>query len=201
MAPPRVLNSFAAVPGHRWSFAWVRYDEPHTVHPLVGASSPMRLRTDAGDLRRVIEGLRAEWTGAQDPRLLHHWISLLHGHACRLARPQPGDERLWSLWDQVGRELGSHWTLELLAARCHMSKENLRRVCLRELGRSPMQQLTSMRMQNAQELLESTRDKLEVVAAAVGYDSALVFSRAFKRWVGCNPSDYRGRGSGRPSGR
>ncbi len=200
MAPPRVLNAFAAVSGHRWAFAWVRYDEPATVHPLVGAASPVRVRTSAEELRRVIEGLRAEWVGTRDARALHHWIELLHNYTRRLAQPWQVNERLWKLWEWVGKEVSSDWSLESLAARCHMSKENLRRVCLRELGRSPMQQLTYMRMQRAQELLERTSDKLEVIAEAVGYDSALVFSRAFKRWVGCNPSEYRGQGAGRRVG-
>lgn len=195
MAPPRVLNAFAAMTGHRWAFVWVRYHEPPPVQPLVGAASPVRVRSHADELRRVVEGLRAEWDGTRDARSLHHWIELLHGYVRRLAQPQPVDERLWHLWETVVRELHANWTLQRLATRCHMSKEHLRRVCLRELGRSPMQHLTYMRMQHAQELLESRNDKLEVVAEAVGYESALVFSRAFKRWVGCNPSDYRGQGA------
>ena len=48
-----------------------------------------------------------------------------------------------------------------------------------------------LRLQRAQELLESSNDKLEVIAANVGYDSAIVFSRAFKRWIGRSPSEYR----------
>jgi len=194
MAPPRVLNAFAAVSTHRWAFGWVRYDEPSPVTPVVGAASPVRLRTDAAVLRRILEGLRAEWDGARDPRALHHWIELAHGSVRRLAQPWQGrtNAKLQQLWAIVGAALAENWSLEQLAARRHMSKENLRRVCLRELGRSPMQHLTYMRMQRAQELLETSDDKLEVIAGAVGYDSALVFSRAFKRWVGCNPSEYRG---------
>jgi len=56
-----------------------------------------------------------------------------------------------------------------------------------------MQHLTAMRIQRAQSLLEKTTDKLEAIAPEVGYDSALVFSRAFKRWVGLSPSEYRQR--------
>ena len=40
LAPPRVLNAFHAVPGSRWRFAWIRYDEPEHVRPLVSAASP-----------------------------------------------------------------------------------------------------------------------------------------------------------------
>jgi AraC-like DNA-binding protein len=56
-----------------------------------------------------------------------------------------------------------------------------------------MQHLTYMRMQHAKRLLETSDDILEIVAAEVGYSNAFVFSRAFKRWVGCAPAEYRGR--------
>jgi AraC-like DNA-binding protein len=55
-----------------------------------------------------------------------------------------------------------------------------------------MQQLTSLRIQRAQELLSTTEDKIETIARTVGYDNVEVFSRVFKRWVGCSPSSYRG---------
>jgi AraC-like DNA-binding protein len=195
MAPPRVLNAFHAVPGRRWGFAWVRFEEPPPVSPLVGAGSPLRVKGDADALRRVLEGLRAEADGPKDARAVHHWIELLMVQVRRLAQPWHVNDRLWSLWEHIGQRLAAEWSLATLARQCHYSPEQLRRLCLRELGRSPMQQFTYMRMQRAQELLESTPDKLEVIAHAVGYDSALVFSRAFKRCVGCNPSEYRGQSS------
>lgn len=193
MAPPRVLNAFRAMPGQRWCFAWVRYDEPPWVNPLVGAGSPVRAVRGAGEIARVTAGLRAEWEGARDPKMIHHWVSLLHATTHRLAQPWRNDDRLRALWNEVAADLAGDWSLATLARRAHVSPEHLRRLCVRELGRSPMQHLTAMRIQRAQELLERTTDKLETVAADVGYESALVFSRAFKRWVGLGPSDYRQR--------
>jgi len=46
----------------------------------------------------------------------------------------------------------------------------------------------------ARRLLEQENDKLEVVAARVGYANAAIFSRVFRRWVGVAPGEYRGRG-------
>ena len=69
--------------------------------------------------------------------------------------------------------------------------EHLRRRCQLEMGRSPMQQVTYMRIQHAQLLLETTEEKLDAVADRVGYGDGFVFSRAFKRWVGMGPRDYR----------
>ena len=192
MAPPRVLNAFHADAGKRFVFAWVRYDEPMWMKPLVGAASPVRVSGGA-EFARAIAGLRAEWESARDPKVLHHWGSLVHALASRLALPWQRGERLWKLWDDVAREPAASWSLATLARRAHLSAEHLRRLCVKELGRSPMQHVMFLRMQHAQRLVETTDDKLEVIAPLVGYESALVFARAFKRWIGVNPTVYRAR--------
>jgi AraC-like DNA-binding protein len=198
MAPPRVLNAFHAVPGKRWDFAWVRYEEPTWLKPLVGAASPLRVNQGADELGRALTGLRAEWTGERDPAQIHHWVSLVHGLARRSARPWRSDSRIGALWETVVRDLTEDWKLSTLAARCAVSAEHLRRICRRELGRTPMEHVTYMRIQRAQELLENSDDKLEAIAAQVGYHSGTVFTRAFVRCVGVTPSEFRESGAKRP---
>ena len=193
MTPPRVLNAFHALAGKRWSFAWLRYDEPHYVRPLVGAASPVRAATGGAELARAIAGLRGEWETARDARLLHHWTSIVHGLAMRAAQPAAADDRLAALWATVEAALEHPWTLEKLAAAVHSSPEALRRRCLRELGRSPVQHVTYIRMQRARQLLETTHDKLDAIADCLGFSDGMTFSRAFKRWVGLTPSEYRQR--------
>ncbi|MFM2176225.1 MAG: hypothetical protein RL015_323 [Verrucomicrobiota bacterium] len=194
LAPPRVLNAFYATGRERWKFAWVRYDEPAFVTPVVGAASPVMPAAQAEQIARLIVGLRDEWESGRDPRMLHHWLELLHGTIRRLAQPwRSQDPRVARLWTDVEKDLMRDWTLAELAHRSHCSPEHLRRLCMRELGRSPMQHLTCLRMEKARQLLEASDDKLEVVAATVGYANAAIFSRVFKRWVGLAPGEYRGR--------
>lgn len=193
MAPPRVRNAFEARPGSVWTFAWVRFDEPGPVRPVVSAHSPLRLRFPCAEPERVLAGLRAEWDGPRDPKALHHWLELLMLLIRRMTGPGELDPRLWELFESIQQSIAEPWTLTSLAQRFHSSPENLRRLCLKNLGRSPIQHLAHMRIRRAQELLETTDDKLETVAALVGYHDALVFSRAFKRMVGCPPSEYRRR--------
>ena len=151
----------------------------------------MSTKFPVGDFLRIMEGLRSEWEGTREIRPLQLWMELAHSLARRVAQPWQVNARLWGLWEDVGTRLSDPWDLAKLASRFHSSKEHLRRICVRELGRTPMDQLTYMRMQLAQNLLDSSNDKLEVVAKSVGYENAHVFSRAFKRWIGSNPSDYR----------
>jgi len=194
LAPPRVLNAFHAVPGRAWTFAWVRYEEPVGKGPLVGADSPLRLKTGAEELGRVLEGLRAEWAGERDAALTSHWVSLVHGQVRRLARPWRGDSRMGGLWEKVAGALAADWKLPTLAEACAVSAEHLRRLCRSELGRTPMEHVAYMRVHRAQELLAETNDKLDAIAPQVGYHSAVVFSRAFVRCTGMTPTEYRERG-------
>ena len=193
MAPPRVPNAFHALPGKSWRFLWVRYDEPAFVTPLVSASSPVRVKVAADQLLRIWEGLRDEWQGSRDSKALHHWVELIQHHARRLAEPWRRDERLRLLWSKVEARIADDWTLTSLAHEAHCSEEHFRRLCWKELGRSPVAHLTSLRIQAAQQLLTANNDKQEVIAREVGYNSPIAFARAFKRWVGCHPSEYRAR--------
>jgi AraC-like DNA-binding protein len=192
MAPPRVLNAFAASKGEPWRFAWLRFDEPEPVSPLVGADSPVKLQ-GGSDLVRAMEGLREEWSGAKDPRMIHHWVELIHGTARRLAQPFRTDERLRGLWQKVQSDVTADWSLKSLAFYAHVSPEHLRRICRKELGRTPMQQVASIRINVARRLLEQTNDKMEVIAQSVGFANAFIFSRVFKRVTGMAPVEYRGR--------
>jgi AraC-like DNA-binding protein len=193
MAPPRVPNAFHALTGKPWCFLWLRYDEPLFVAPLVSAASPVRVKVDAPQLQRVWEGLRGEWEGTRDSKALHHWIELVQHHARRLAEPWRRDERLRTLWARVQSSIAEDWSVASLAHEAHVSEEHFRRLCWKELGRSPIAHLTSLRIQAAQTMLAANQDKQEVIAQMVGYRSPIAFSRAFKRWVGCLPSEYRAR--------
>jgi len=56
---------------------------------------------------------------------------------------------------------------------------------------TPLEYLTSWRMQKATALLQKGDKKLFEVAKSVGYDSDAAFSKAFKRIVGITPRHYR----------
>ncbi len=193
MAPPRVPNAFHALPGKKWRLLWLRYDEPNFAAPLVSAASPVKVKINVDQLLPIWNGLRAEWDSTRDSKALHHWIELIQLHSRRLADPWRRDERLRALWTGVEQRIADDWTVAALAHEAHVSEEHFRRLCWKELGRSPIAHLTSLRVQAAQTMLGATNDKQEFIAKAVGYKSPIAFSRAFKRWIGCHPSEYRAR--------
>jgi AraC-like DNA-binding protein len=190
---PHMVNAFHVAPGRRWEFCWVRYQEAAHQQPIVPASSPRLARFHAEPLRHAILGLHHECLVEGAPELVDRWVDLIQGHVSQFVRPWQRDSRLAQLWEDVALKLADPWTLDDVARLAHMSGEHLRRICQRELGRSPMQHITFLRMRRAAELLASTQLKVEVVATEVGYQNPFVFSNTFKKWTGWRPSEYPGR--------
>jgi AraC-like DNA-binding protein len=59
------------------------------------------------------------------------------------------------------------------------------------MGYPPIQYLTRWRMQLAARRLTERGAKVAAVAQEVGYDSEAAFSRAFKKFSGQSPSEWR----------
>lgn len=58
-------------------------------------------------------------------------------------------------------------------------------------GTTPLNYILSIRIANAQSLLENTRYNITEIASITGYDNPLYFSRLFKKYTGLSPSEYR----------
>lgn len=84
-----------------------------------------------------------------------------------------------------------------IAAAARLSERTLNRRFHAETGQSPMEWLTGVRIRHAQELLETTDQEVERIAASVGFSSPSNFRVHFARLVGTTPRDYRLAFSGR----
>jgi AraC-like DNA-binding protein len=191
LLPAHTLNAFHALPNVKWEFCWVCYVQPAEQRAISNTATPVMARYDPVPLQSAITGLLHECAGPAVPATVEHWVELIQQYVMRFAKPVGQDQRLIDLWERVTNQLEADWTLVKLARESGYSKEHLRRLCRREIGRSPMHQVIHLRMQRATVLLSTTNSTIEVVAQAVGYDSPFVFSNAFHKWVGWRPSEYR----------
>lgn len=87
--------------------------------------------------------------------------------------------------------LGHDWTLEELGQQANLSRSALAERFRNALGDTPMNHLRTLRMQKGMQLLADTRQPLEQIAQAVGYQDAFGFSKVFKRTTGQSPRQFR----------
>jgi len=198
LLPARALNAFDAMPGNRWQFCWVCYQHSPEQRPIADIASPIIAPFEALPLNSAIQGLIHECGWAAQPMVIQHWVELIHAYVRRFAQPLEHDDRLGLLWKRLAPHLSEDWSLARLAREAGYSKEHLRRLCRRQLGRSPMHQITYLRMRCAAELLASTQKTIEAIAEEVGYHNPFVFSNAFTKWIGWRPSEYRRKKLNRP---
>jgi AraC-like DNA-binding protein len=87
--------------------------------------------------------------------------------------------------------LAHGWTLDELGQQVGLSRSALAERFRSALGDTPLNHLRTLRMQKALQLLADTRQTLEQVAQAVGYQDAFGFSKVFKRTTGLSPRQFR----------
>ncbi|RMX00766.1 AraC family transcriptional regulator [Allofranklinella schreckenbergeri] len=85
---------------------------------------------------------------------------------------------------------GSLQTAESLAQELHMSVRSLHRF-LHEDGTSLQRIKDEVRSERACQLLVRTRHPVKKIAGMTGFDNAKSFTRAFTRWTGLSPTQYR----------
>lgn len=140
--------------------------------------------------------------GAQ---LVADWLAgILLVHALRAyAATEEGRRSGWlgalshppiaSALQAIHERLDHPWTVGELAEVAAMSRSSFAEAFRARVGSSPLEYLTTWRMQVAAGILRDENQKLSQIASRVGYESDTAFSKAFKRKTGMTPSEYRAR--------
>lgn len=102
-----------------------------------------------------------------------------------------GDPRLSRAVFAMVKEPEKAWTVEMLAERSSMSRATLARQFAQKGALSPLDLLTTIRVQVASQLLETTELPLGEIAERVGYQSESAFSKVFQKRTGLTPFGYR----------
>jgi len=100
------------------------------------------------------------------------------------------DPQMGTALSAIHDRVNTPWTVESLAEAAGMSRSAFAARFKELLGQTPLEYVTGWRMQKAMRLLEQREKKLIDVARSVGYESDAAFSKAFKRVIGANPSEY-----------
>ena len=82
-------------------------------------------------------------------------------------------------------------SIEQYAASRNMSSSWFRKSFTLAVGESPKQYILSLRIRNAQVLLETTDGTIGEISRIVGYENQMYFSRVFHKEKGVSPAKYR----------
>lgn len=130
--------------------------------------------------------------------LLRHLLILIHR---KLSRQHVlKNEYLENEMDLAAQYFNDHYNSDIniqeYAASRGMSVSWFIRNFKEFTGSTPMQYIVSIRITNAQVLLETTKYTVSEIGRIVGYENPLYFSRIFHKQKGFSPSEYRKRIAG-----
>ncbi len=124
---------------------------------------------------------------------LRHLLILIH--RILNAKPREKSSYLMAEMDRAVRHFHQNYSkpisIEDYATSQHMSVSWFIRNFKEYTRSTPTQYILSLRISNAQTLLETTNYNVTEIAEIVGYDNPLYFSRIFKKQCGVSPSEFR----------
>ena len=108
-----------------------------------------------------------------------------------LARPEERNTMTATIRSLLGRDFSQDFPeFDWLAEQVHLAPQSLRRK-LREEGTNFQEIKDSLRRDTAIGLLDRSELSIQEIAEKMGFSEASTFHRAFKKWTGLTPGDYR----------
>lgn len=101
------------------------------------------------------------------------------------------DKNIGNALVKMHKEPNINWTIEQLAKESNMSRTSFYEHFSMKIGSSPIQYLTFLRMNMAADDLKKGIKTISQIAEDIGYDSAISFNRAFKKFWGNPPGKFK----------
>ncbi len=203
---PDILVTYEADEVQPWKYMWVGFSGDVALQSLraIGITPDKGvIRTcPLPELKQLFGSLRLslERSGRAEPGSMEAsgWLRLILAEVSRRQKlsetteqPQP---RAYRQIDQALRlialQYGQQLSIEGIARMLGYHRAHLSRLFKEATGLSPMQYLFKVRMKKAEELLAGELT-IAQIAASVGYQDPLFFTKQFHKWCGMSPSDYR----------
>ena len=93
--------------------------------------------------------------------------------------------------DYMNDHIKENIKISEVAAHIGIDRSYLSGIFKNTLKISPQEYLLTLRMDHAAGLLKNTQDKISSIAADVGYEDPLTFTKMFKKYKGMSPSEWR----------
>ncbi len=101
------------------------------------------------------------------------------------------DPRIRHACEYMQTRLGEKFSLEEVAADCHLSISRFAHLFRDQMGMGPKAWINDLRLQKARKLLLTTEEKISQIGSMVGYEDPAHFTRYFRKNMGCSPRHFR----------
>ena len=101
------------------------------------------------------------------------------------------DESIIEIQEWMQTRYNTSISLEHIAENFDISVRSLNRHFKKATGKTPMQYLQQVRIDNAKELLKTSNLSISEVAFSVGYPDSSYFSALFRKTISLSPKQYR----------
>lgn len=190
-----VPHEYGTSAGQIWNFMWAHFPGmPET--GLLPEAEVLIARIPGGAMQRRV--LRVFRSVLSDSRVRgEFWEELCLNQLSGLLLLMAGQlaDRLDPRISRVVRLLSAHMqeplTIEELAGRVGLSASRLSHLFKAETGRSIVETLNGMRLEQAALLMKQAGRTATEAAYDVGFMSYNHFAALFRRRFGCSPADYR----------
>ncbi len=122
------------------------------------------------------------------------WM-IRYGYFTEGAEEKEKNDALYHRMNDILRYMNEHYdehlTLQDVAEHEHLSYYYLSSSFTKTTGMTFREHLTQIRLQKSIRDLQGTRNSIEMIAAAYGFNSARSYGTQFARQYGCSPAGYR----------
>ncbi len=101
------------------------------------------------------------------------------------------DEQILNVQKWMEDHFSESIFMDDLAAKAAISPRHFKRRFKKATGETPLTYLQLLRIENAKQKLESTRDPINDITWDVGYKDIHSFRKLFKKYTGLSPKEYR----------
>jgi len=200
---PGQVSTYIADHDSPWEYAWVEFDGLRVRSmlssialtedsPIYRARTPELRERMCGELLYITQNV-----GASPFHLIGH-LYLFFDYLIRSATSvkvensnKVRDFYIHEAIEYIQHNFQNNISVEELAQTCGLNRSYFGKIFKEVLGKTPQEFLISFRMAKAEELLRRTQLPVAGIGAAVGYENAMHFSRAFKSVYGISPQKWR----------
>jgi AraC family transcriptional regulator, arabinose operon regulatory protein len=203
LIPPGQPHSYGASHEDPWSIFWVHFEGggAESLLPWSGfghgvAVQECRAAEELAGWFRAL--LAVVGNGYHDHALLSvstmlvNILALLHRNPLHNHR-NDALSRIEAVMESMRGDLNNPRQLHEYARISSLSVPQFSHLFRRHTGMSPMAFLNELRMQRGARLLDASSLSVKAVASELGFDDPCYFSRAFRKWTGLSPENYRNR--------